>query len=273
MKFVFLVAALLVLNITFATQSLVKGQFLYNNLTIGQGQLIAIGINTSPSTDLLVIPSSDLSSFLYGKKVHAYYNLTVNSGIYYVNVPAGTYTVIAKALESTKVDLGPIAIPSADNGSSISISGTRVINFSLTNFTNVKISILSPDDYSGQPFVLNFSGTETVVSASTNLYYAVLSLNRGKHNITITTPSAMTFLLALNYTPLLVNPLAETTPDTNYSIGVASYGLYNISGTLHPYQVQTPEVIGIANMSLLAAKSTNPGPNASANGASLQLNT
>jgi thermopsin len=271
MRFILIATAVfLILNITFASQLLNKGYFLYNNVTVAAGQYIVIGVNTSSNVDVVVMPSSYFSSYVDGGDISAVYNKTVSSGVFKLGLGAGRYTVVSEALGTTKLDVGVVAV--SGGGRLINLNGKYVYNFSLANYSNVHISLLSSADYSNDPIVANLSGISTNISADANLDTLNLSVNKGEHRLLLTSRKGMQLFIAINATPELVNPLLQITPGNNYSIGVASYGLYNISGKLYPYQVLTDEVVGVANITALSAYNPAPPPNSSINGASLQLN-
>ncbi|MDE1834639.1 MAG: thermopsin family protease [Candidatus Micrarchaeota archaeon] len=259
----------LLLNIAGAEQILNLGQFLYNNLTVQGGNQIVVGINTSSSVDLMVIHSSDFSKYIFGEKVSPVYNYTVKSGIFVVNVNPGNYTVIVQG--AAMVDLGSVTVPTG-GGSNMNIAGAYSYKFRLDNYSNVSVSLLSSDDYQSDPIIVNVSGTQTVVNKDRNFYILYFLLNKGDHNLTIYAPGKMNLFVYVNSTSTLVNPLTSISSGTAYSAGIASYGLYNVSGMLHPYQVRTDEVVGDINISRLSVSGMRHALNASPNGASLQLN-
>lgn len=272
MRFILLITALLLISdITFATQQLSKNQFIYQNLTASKAQDFAVAINTTAGVNLMVLPSNQLNSFMFSKKIMPIYNKTVTTGIFDIPVPPGNYTIICKATNPINLDFGVVAIPSG-TFNSILVTSQYNYSFFLSNYSSVRFTILSASDFQGSPIVANFSSTSGVISSPTNFNVAQVTLNRGKHTFFITPSSPITLLVLLNSTPQLVNPLADTSPGVNYSVGVASYGLFNISGVLQPYQVKTSEIVGAVNISLMSAYTNNPPTGASPNGASIQLN-
>ncbi len=71
----------------------------------------------------------------------------------------------------------------------------------------------------------------------------------------------------------LVNPVLEVNATTPVPVGVASYGLYNISQGTGAYQVETSTIVGYSRINALSAYNSVPPGNVSAYGATVQLNT
>ncbi|MDE1860320.1 MAG: thermopsin family protease [Candidatus Micrarchaeota archaeon] len=70
----------------------------------------------------------------------------------------------------------------------------------------------------------------------------------------------------------LVAPLAYINSSAPAAVGIASYGLYNISNDSGPYRVETNEVVGYALVNSMYAYNATPPQNTSAEGATVQLN-
>ncbi len=272
MKFVIAVAAILVLiNLASAHQLLNKGYFLYDNISVGDNSQIVVGVNSTANIDLFVIPSSSFNSFINGGKYTVFYNQSVGTGIYQVTIPQGNYTVIFEALRSTVLDGGSVAVP-LGQGSQFMLDGKSSYNLTLSNYSRVYVTLLAAGEYSSIPVHVTVLGSTITENGDTNIDTLNLTENAGNNRITLQSSQPITMFMYVNATPTLVNPLFDVSPTENYSVGVASYGLYNISSKLFPYQVRTNEVIGIANISSMNAYSPNPPANSSVNGASLQLN-
>ena len=261
----------LMLNAAYATQTLNRGYFLYNNITVTNGGSIMVGINTSSNVNLIVVRGSDFESYVNGKPVRPLYNSSVGTGIYQISAAPGKYTVISQALRATNLNVGTVAVP-ATGGKLINLSGKYSFRFYLSNYSNIQIPLLSSADYINNQLIVNVSGISSNINPNANLDTINLTLNRGWNRINITSSAPMRLFYILNAAPQLVNPLQQVYSNNNYSVGVVSYGLYNISGKLYPYQVRTNEVVGLVNISQLSAYNPTPQPNSSVNGASLQLN-
>lgn len=267
----FVLSVFLMLNAAYATQTLNKGYFLYNNITVTNGGSIVVGINTSSNVNLIVVRGSDFGAYVNGKPIHPLYNSSVGTGIYQISAASGRYTVISQALRATNLNVGTVAVP-ATGGKLINLSGEYSFSFYLSNYSNIQIPLLSSADYINNRLIVNVSGISSDINPNANLDTINLTLNRGWNKINITSLAPMKLFYTINAEPQLVNPLQQIYSNNNYSAGVVSYGLYNISGKLYPYQVKTNEVVGLVNISQLSAYNPTPQPNSSVNGASLQLN-
>ncbi len=265
------IAALVLVGQAVATQQLNPGYFLYNNLTVNSGEFMVVGINTSSPIDLMVIHSYDFGTFLNGGKVNAVYNSSASTGVYRLSLGPGTYTVISEAKTPTELDSGAIVVPDG-KGTMAYANGTYNYSFSIGNYSNVYVTLLSSSDYLANPLVFSLAGVSTRVNANTNLDIVNTTLNKGSHTISISSAGRSSIFIYVNTTPTLINPLSYVAGGSNYSAGIASYGLYNISGRIYPYQVSTGEVIGVANITSLAAYNAGASGNNSKHGASLQLN-
>ena len=94
-------------------------------------------------------------------------------------------------------------------------------------------------------------------------YYIVFynAQSSGTANITFTDAT-------YPYTPYIGGPLVPPEP-----MGLASFGLYNVSDNAVPYSVETPTIVGAANISsILAYNASAASVNDTTSGATLQLN-
>lgn len=261
----------LALSLVNAHQLLNKGYFIYNNVTVGNAGQIVMGVNASANIDVFVVRGSDFSAFIQGKSYYTLYNSTAVSGIHQLNVDPGNYTVVFEALGSTRLEAHAISAPRSA-GRQFVLNGQYIYNLTTANYSNIYVTVLAAGDYSVNPLSVNISGIGGRATVDSNLYRTNESENRGANNVVISDQMPMNVFVLINSTSELVNPLNGTTPQGNYSVGVASYGIYNISGRLYPYQVRTDEVVGVANISAISAYNPNPAANTSVSGASMQLN-
>ncbi len=267
----FVLSVFLMLNAAYATQTLNKGYFLYNNVTVAEGGSIMVGVNTSSNINLIVVHSYDFGSYVNGKTLHPLYNSSVGTGIYQISAAQGKYTVISQAQRATNLNVGVISVPAA-GGKLINLDGKYSFSFYLSNYSKIQIPLLSSADYINNQLVVNISRVSSNINPNANLDTVNLTLNRGWNEINITSSAPMKLYYVINATPELVDPLQQIYSKNNYSVGVVSYGLYNISSKLYPYQVRTNEIVGLVNISALTAYNPTPQPNSSVYGASLQLN-
>jgi thermopsin len=70
----------------------------------------------------------------------------------------------------------------------------------------------------------------------------------------------------------LVTPLSIFNSSIPMPVGIASYGLYNVSNATGPYKIETNEIIGFARIDSINAYNSSPPANTSAYGATVQLN-
>jgi len=74
--------------------------------------------------------------------------------------------------------------------------------------------------------------------------------------------------LTYPFTPFVAGPIVPPAPT-----GLASFGLYNISGNAVPYAIETPSIMGAANITSIQAYNVSaPAVNDTVSGATLQLN-
>ena len=94
-------------------------------------------------------------------------------------------------------------------------------------------------------------------------YYLVFYNSPGSQTANIT----FTFI-TYPYTPFVTGPLSPPEPT-----GIASFGLYNESGNAIPYSIETPMIVGAANISSIQAYNASASSvNDTVSGATLQLN-
>ncbi len=74
------------------------------------------------------------------------------------------------------------------------------------------------------------------------------------------------------YAYQLIDPLLFVNSTTPVPVGIASYGLQNVSAVSGPYQIVTNEIVGVAKINSIQAYNYTPPANASVYGATLQLN-
>ncbi len=270
MKLLALVALLTLLGTVSAYQNLSSGEFLYNNVTLGSGSSIYAGIDASGSMQLIVIKSSDFSSWVNGGHVNELFRSTVGSGVYQINLTSGSYTVIFSASSSVSADAEAFG---ARRGAVMAarISNSYQYNLTLDNYSSVNVSILTDRDFGAHPITVNVSGFSYSLDNGDNfdsLYN--IQLNKGTYPIVITSSLPTDAFIMITSYGSVINP--QQGFGGSYPVGVVSYGVYNSSGVLVPYVISTGGAIGDANITSLSAMDFNSSDNNSAYGASLQLN-
>ncbi len=244
----------------------------YYNLTVNYGEMIAVGVSASGGVGLVVIRSSDLGAFEAGTQVTQFYNSTVLSGIYQIGVPQGMYAVVFEPAGGQRVSASAVAYRKG-TGYLMALNPTGSRSIDLSNYSFENITVLSPSSFSADPLALNLSGNRFTMNSDASLEFLNISLNRGAYVLRISARAPQSVFVILYSQPSIIDPLRMIKPALNYPIGVASYGLYNGSGRISAYQISTGEVVGVANISDMAATDYNySAENISKHGASLQLN-
>lgn len=264
------VAAFLVLfGVIHAYQTLGAGYFFYYNVSVANGSSIFVGLDTNTSVSLVVIKSSEFWAWEHYSNVAEIYNSSVGSGIYRIGVPPGRYTVLVSATSAARLSGGVIA--AADNEASVvSFRGSHAYNLTLDNNSAVNVTVLTDSNFQAYPMRLRLLYYNSLINSDSNLEFLNFTLSRGSYQIILDSPVQVEALVLTRSEPRLVNPIASLSGPV--SVGVASYGIYNRSGTLIPYQISAAGVVGTANITQISAEGLNASGNNSAAGASLQLN-
>ncbi len=272
MKAVAVVAIAILAGALHAYQILGPGYYLYNNVSVGGAGAIIAGVDTNSSIDLVVIPAPDFGSFAGGHNTADIYNATVGSGVYKIPAPSGRYTVIFESVRSTRLAVG--AVPYSTAGARlVNLNGTYSYSFATSNYSYVNITVLSSADFRSHPLIVNVSGVSTYINSDAVVEYLNLTEGSGVHSIQLSSQYPEQVFALVSSSGAIVNPVELLGSNASYPVGVASYGVDNISGELIPYVVRTGEVVGVANISALNATSGNFSElNISRYGASLQLN-
>jgi len=252
-----------------AYQTLDSGYFLYYNVTAGANSSVFAGVDTSSNINLIVINASDLAAWSSSGNVGSAYKQNVGSGVYKIPVSPGKYSVLFDAISNVQITAGAVAFPDSQ-GRIIGFSGPYSYNISVSNYSATNITILTDRDFQSYPIFVNLSSQYTQLVGDGNLEFLNFNLTRGTYTLHLDSQFPTEVFVGISYSPSLVDPLSQLS--SPYSVGVASYGVYNKSGTLIPYQISTGGVVGVANITSLSAYSENTSGNVSQYGASLQLN-
>ena len=272
MKFLLAVLFVFAVGTTNAYQYLTAGGFLYNNITIGNNMSIVSGIDSSGPLQMIILKSSSFRRWFYGYPTQLLVNETVGSGIYVKNLSAGSYVVIFSVKYPENVSSFSFGIRRG-LGKVITIAGTYRYPVYLGNYSLVNVSLLTDRNFRKFPISINFSGQLGFLNGDGN-YDSMynISLNRGEHYFTIYSTTPTEAFLVVKSQNQTIDPLGGFFSGESYPVGVVSYGVFNKSGTLLPYQISTSGVVGDANISDMSAQDFNLSDNNSAFGASLQLN-
>jgi thermopsin len=140
--------------------------------------------------------------------------------------------------------------------SNASLSTAFMTSSQLVSFNN------SESDLSSSVYLFNGSTVQHTVHESKGTYYLVFYGLQNTANV------------SYNYVTYPIDPYYLVPPPTSQPTGIASFGLYNMSGNPVPYEVKADQVVGIADISALQAYNATAGlDNSTISGATLQLNS
>lgn len=252
---------------TAASYSLQQYYYDFVNATVSPNSQLVVGVNTTNFVNLVVIPQSQYQNYQSGYRVSAVYNKSAGSGIYLLNLSAGTYTVIlSAAYGAVNISYGTLVVPK-NKGKVIFVNPTYRLPLSLSNYSLVNVTLMAVSPTNVSVFIYH-----TQFNTSGGYTWWRVHLDRGNYNITLLNKGSTPAFLLVNVTPQLTDPLAFANKSTNTPMGIASYGIYNASGRQIPYQIKTDLVEGTATITSIHAYNATPTPKASKDGASLQLN-
>ncbi|MHB1829925.1 MAG: thermopsin family protease [Candidatus Micrarchaeaceae archaeon] len=264
-----IMAFLVLFGVLHAYQTLDAGYFFYYNVSVVNGSSIFVGLGTNTSVSLVVIKSSEFAAWQHYSNVAEIYNSSVGSGIYKVSVAPGRYTVLVSATTTARLSGGVVAAPDKE-AVVVSFKGSHAYNLTLDNNSIVNVTILTDSNFQAVPMRLKLLYYNTLINSDSNLEFLNFTLSRGSYQIVLESAAQTKVLVLIGAEPRLVDPLEGLSGPL--PVGVASYGIYNRSGTLVPYQISTSGVVGTANITQISATSLNTSDNNSPGGASLQLN-
>ena len=268
--FSLIIPFILIASISNAT-ILQNGYFSYQNFSIKNGTTLVVGYNTNTSADLLILNSVEFSRFENGSSFYPIYNKTVyGSHIFTLNLSPGAYYLVLSTINNQiNYSLAEFTAPKNELHKQVFYNSYKY-NIELSNYSRVGIVWISNNSMNIRATDYNFYNNQTSAISEWSNYY---TMNRGSNNITFISNNPTEIYFYTNITSELVNPLNIANLSLPQPIGVVSYGLYNISGELVPYQINTSAIYGIANITDIYGYNKSPPTNTSINGASLQLNT
>jgi len=160
----------------------------------------------------------------------------------------------------------PLEIESLSNATWIVYSVTSNVSISTALMNNNQFNIFNNSNTADISNALNLqNGTSAAgdLQASLGDYYLVFYnyQNSGTANVTFST-------ITYPFTPYVAGPITPPEPT-----GLASFGLYNASGSAIPYTIETSSLEGSANISSIQAYNASaPTLSDTVSGATLQLN-
>jgi thermopsin len=160
----------------------------------------------------------------------------------------------------------PLEIESLSNATWIVYSVTSNVSISMALMNSNQFNIFNNSntaDISNAINAQNGTSAQEDLQVSFGDYYLVFYdyQNSGTANVTFST-------ITYPFTPYVAGPITPPEPT-----GLASFGLYNASGSAIPYTIQTSSIVGTANISSIQAyNSSAPTLSDTVSGATLQLN-
>ena len=246
----------------------------YKQLNITTNELIIIKVMTNILSNISILTNSEYNNFTSNRPYNTTYHKSINSNsVLAINdLGAGPYYVILLSNSSNSTFTSESFIANQFE----MMNGSSTMNFNLNNIS--KVNFTSTSINPSQIYLLNNNESNLLINITkenlSSIWWRHMYLNKG--NYTIFIKSNGTTLVAFNITPRLVNPFWNIYGNGSTGalpIGMASYGLYNaLNGSTRTYQINTSEIVGIANISSIEAYNATPPSNVSKYGASLQLN-
>jgi thermopsin len=186
-----------------------------------------------------------------------------------LSVPAasGLRTQQAPLPFNTLVDPGyfayfPITAVSSDSHVVFAVSSDSSVSTALMSSSQFNSFNNSQTDLSDSLYLKNSTTAQASLSEPVGVYWLVFYAYGNTANV------------SYNFQAYPVDPYFSVPLPPPEPTGVASFGLYNSSGKVMPYQVETPEVVGLANITALRAFNATAGVDQSnVSGATLQLNS
>ena len=246
----------------------------YKQLNITTNELIIINVITNILSNISILTNSEYNNFTLNKPYNTTYHKNINSNsVLAINdLGAGPYYILLLSNSSDSTFTSESFITDQFK----MMNGSSTMNFNLNNISKVNFTYTSINP--SQIYLLNNNESNLLINITkenlSSIWWRHMYLNKG--NYTIFIKSNGTTLVAFNITPRLINPFQNIYGNRSTDalpIGIASYGLYNtLNGSTRTYQINTTEIVGIANISSIEAYNATPSSNVSKYGASLQLN-
>ena len=184
-------------------------------------------------------------------------NSTTNVGLFITIQPGSTYTL-------------PLHVETLGSSSRVDILGasSETVEYGLYDNSTSSLIFRSPS-----VTVTNFTVTNYAVSPAVSVGYN-MTLNPGLYTMGIQDESTSPAYVYFEYVliPAYVNPFIVNTGPP-WPTGIGAFGIYNYSGRIVPYKIDTASVVGFASISQLKAVDTSSSVTPSIDtSASLQLN-
>ncbi len=158
----------------------------------------------------------------------------------------------------------PITIDAAASSNSIEFAARSNVSVSAAVMSSSQFDSFNDSltDLSYSLYIQNGTSTQGTVHVAKGDYFLVFYAYDGNANITF------------GYDLFPTSPYSAGPLSSPQSSGIASFGLYNDSGKVTPYDVTAQEVVGVSDISSLLAHNSTAGlSNSTVSGTTLQLNT
>ncbi|MDG6925413.1 MAG: thermopsin family protease [Nitrososphaerota archaeon] len=156
----------------------------------------------------------------------------------------------------------PITADSSKSIVTFTVSSDAPVSTALMSSSQFSTFNNSQTDLSASLYIKNATTAQASLSEPAGAYWLVFYAYGGTANV------------SYNFQTYPVDPYYADPLPTPQPTGVASFGLYNSSGNAVSYQIETPEVVGVANITALRAfNATASVDQSNISGATLQLNS
>ena len=247
------------------------------NITINKNDSLFVSVVSNRSSDISLLTPTEFTNFEQNHPYTALFGAGSNSSrIFIINQNlSGRYFLLINSA-SRNLEFNSLVVAKSSykiiNGSenqNLNIGNYSLVNFTMASLTPMNISLYYDGDNSS---ISLFKTSKNQLSEwATHALY----MNRGNYTIR-TNAGTKNYLLLLNITPRLVNPFFNIYTFgyvDSLPIGIASYGISdNFSSRNLTYQINTNEIVGIANITYLDAYNQYASSTLFQHGAGLQMN-
>ncbi len=248
--------------------SMNKGYYTANKIIAHNKTTIIMAYNISNTAILSIINASEYNAYKLGEPVTYIYKSNIKgNNITEYNVKEGSYYVILDARYSPiTYEFDTFGVPS-NQFKELNFSDNANYSINLKNYSNVSIEIIS-----NKTIKIAFDKSDNYTLPAYTEYQISYYLNRGINQINFYGGQNIKLVFYTDVSTQLVNPIKDINQSGPNPIGIASYGISDISGNHVPYVVEAKEVMGNADIKNISVANLPYIENPSPQGASIQLN-
>jgi thermopsin len=263
-------------SVALGTYTLPLGHYVFEQLPIKQPSIVEVSWNSTGNVSVMVMNQGQFTQFLNGSNPYQGAISLARSGTLLYLATQGTYYVVAYAyLQDVNVSLN-YSVEPANVTFTLFPFYSEIYTLNLTYPFNLHVFFVSNSTL--EVMISNLQNQTVFLSKGThlssgNFVNATLTLPAGEYNVKVSNLLNYTVPVYgfVTYSSVYPNPFSQSRE--YFPMGIASYGIYNRSGTPVPYTVRAPVVLGWVNVSsILAHDSSARILNVSPYSASLQLN-